>query len=162
MGYFYIITKILLTLQLKKKLTTIRQAFFFFVSFLSQTFTNHKTAGEEGWHFFNSSLPLPPASQTLRHQPGNYCKELTSIHSQQPDSNREPLVSERNSLTTKLRALKTRLFTQYYIRLLNFIDSQSIKAPLISLRASTSSKLLKNRWPFHLENCFLLKLVWDK
>ena len=31
--------------------------------------------------------------------------ELTSAHSWQPDSNREPLVSERKSLTTKLRAL---------------------------------------------------------
>ena len=41
--------------------------FFFFFSlsglgFLSQPFTNHSTAGEGGGHFFNSSLPLPPAS----------------------------------------------------------------------------------------------------
>ena len=35
--------------------------------FLSQPFTNHRTAGEVGGHFFNSSLPLRPASQTLRH-----------------------------------------------------------------------------------------------
>ena len=42
--------------------------FFFCVGFLSWTFTNHRTAGEGGGgHFFNSSLPLPPASQTLRH-----------------------------------------------------------------------------------------------
>ena len=41
--------------------------FFFYLSFLSRTFTNHRTAGEGGGHFFNSSLPLPPASQTLRH-----------------------------------------------------------------------------------------------
>ena len=31
----------------------------------SQTFTIHKAAGK-GACFFNSSLPLPPASQTLR------------------------------------------------------------------------------------------------
>ena len=37
------------------------------LGFLSQPFTNHRTAGEEGGHFFNSSLPLPPASQTLRY-----------------------------------------------------------------------------------------------
>ena len=55
-----------------------------------------------GGYLFNSSLPLPPASQTLRYQPGDYCRELTSAHSQQPHSNREPLVSERKSLTTKL------------------------------------------------------------
>ena len=41
--------------------------FFFYRGFLSQPFTNHRTAGEGGGHFFNSSLPLPPASQTLRH-----------------------------------------------------------------------------------------------
>ena len=33
--------------------------------------------------------------------------QLTSAHSWQPDSNREPLVSERKSLTTKLRALNS-------------------------------------------------------
>ena len=79
--------------------------FFFYLGFFSQTFTNHRTAGEGGEHFFNSSLPLPPSSQTLRNQPGDYCRELTSAHSQQPDSNREPLDSECKSLTTKLRAL---------------------------------------------------------
>ena len=41
--------------------------FFFYLGFLSRPFTNHRTAGEGGGHFFNSSLPLPPASQTLRH-----------------------------------------------------------------------------------------------
>ena len=38
--------------------------FFFYLGFLSRTFTNHRTAGEEGGHFFNSSLLLPPASQS--------------------------------------------------------------------------------------------------
>ena len=79
--------------------------FFFYLGFLSRTFTNHRTAGEEGAHFFISSLPVPPASQTLKRYPGNYCRELTSTDSQQPDSSRKPLVSERKSLTTKLRAL---------------------------------------------------------
>ena len=37
---------------------------FFYLGFLSRTFT---TAGEGGGYFFDSSLPLPPASQTLRH-----------------------------------------------------------------------------------------------
>ena len=72
--------------------------FFFYLDFLSQTFTNQRIAGEGRGHFFNSSLT--PASQTLRHQPGDYCRELTS--SQQPQ---EPSVSERKSLalTTKPR-----------------------------------------------------------
>ena len=34
---------------------------FFYLCFLSQRFTNHRTAREGGGHFFNSSLPLPPA-----------------------------------------------------------------------------------------------------
>ena len=37
--------------------------------------------------------------------PRDYCRELTSAHSLQPDSNREPLVSECKSLSTRLRAL---------------------------------------------------------
>ena len=41
--------------------------FFFYLGFLSRTFTKHRIAGEGGGHFFNSSLLLPPASQTLRH-----------------------------------------------------------------------------------------------
>ena len=40
---------------------------YFYVGFLSQTFTNHRTAGEGGGHFFDPSLPLPPALETLRH-----------------------------------------------------------------------------------------------
>ena len=40
--------------------------FFCYLGFLLQPFTNHRTAGEGGRHFFNSSLLLPPASQALR------------------------------------------------------------------------------------------------
>ena len=54
--------------------------FFFYLGLLSRTFTIHGTAGEGGGYLFNSSLPLPPASQRLRHQPGDYCRELTSAH----------------------------------------------------------------------------------
>ena len=31
----------------------------------------------------NSSLPLSPASQTLRHESGDYCRKLTSAHTAQ-------------------------------------------------------------------------------
>ena len=42
--------------------------FFFYLGCLSRTFTFHRTAGEGGGCLFNSSVPLPPASQTtLRH-----------------------------------------------------------------------------------------------
>ena len=54
-------------------------------------------AGEGGGYLFNSSLPLPP------------------------DSNREPLVSERKSLTTKLE--KCGVFSDFQY---GFRSSQSI------------------------------------
>ena len=56
------------------------RTFFSYLSFPSQTFTNYRTAGEERRHFFNCSLPFLPASQTLRHQPDNYCREIISAH----------------------------------------------------------------------------------
>ena len=39
--------------------------YFFYLGFLSRTFTIHRAAGEGGGHFLNSSLPLPPASRAL-------------------------------------------------------------------------------------------------
>ena len=80
----------------------LRYSFFFYMGFLSRPCTSHRTAGEEGGHFYNSSLPLPPALQRFRHQPSDCCRNLTSAHRQQPDSNQESSVSERKSLTTKL------------------------------------------------------------
>ena len=41
--------------------------FFFLFGFFSQTFAIHSTAGEGERHLFNSSLPLPTVSQTIRH-----------------------------------------------------------------------------------------------
>ena len=77
--------------------TNIFVVFFFFLGFLSQTFMIHRATREGGGYLFNSFLSVPPASQTLRHQQGDYCRELTSAHSQQPDLNQEPLVSEHKS-----------------------------------------------------------------
>ena len=110
--------------------------FVFYLGFVSRTFTNHRTAWEGGVHFFNSSLALPPASQTLRHQPGDYCRELTSAHSQQPDSNWEPLVSERRLPTTSLRALtfKFQTFKSFSLSLyliLNFVCNRQCNMSII-------------------------------
>ena len=89
--------------------------FFFYVGFLSRAFSNHRTAKKGGGYFINSSLTLPPASQTLRHYPGNYCRQLTTGHSQQLDSTQEPLVSKCKSLTTKLCALEyNRMIKKFY------------------------------------------------
>ena len=43
------------------------EEFFFYLAFLSEPFTNHRNSGEGGRNLINSSLPLPPALQTLRH-----------------------------------------------------------------------------------------------
>ena len=51
---------------------------FFSISFFSRTWAIHRAAGERGSYLFNSSLPLPPAAQILRHYPGDYCRELGS------------------------------------------------------------------------------------
>ena len=40
----------------------ISKVFFFYLGFLSRTFTIHSTPGEGGGYLFNSFLPLPPAS----------------------------------------------------------------------------------------------------
>ena len=55
--------------QLRVMQTQVSKRFFsfFYLGFLSRTFTNNRTAGEGGGHFFNSSLPLPPTPQALRH-----------------------------------------------------------------------------------------------
>ena len=65
------------------------ETLFFYLSFLSQTFAIRRTAGEGRGYFLNSSLPLPLAPQTLRHYWGDYCRELISTRSWQPDLNRE-------------------------------------------------------------------------
>ena len=48
--------------DLIKKVNLPERISFFYLGFLSQPFTNHRTAGEGGGHFFNFSLPLPPDS----------------------------------------------------------------------------------------------------
>ena len=78
--------------------------FFFYLGFLSRTFTIHRTAGEVGGYFFNSSLPLPPASQTLA---GAITAESPPLYITRTWTRTGNLwfPSERKSLTTKLRTL---------------------------------------------------------
>ena len=75
--------------------------FFFYLGFLSRIFTIRRTAGERGGYFFKSSLPLSPGphidiSQVIT-------AESSPLHVAS-SWNREPLVSERQSLSTKPRA----------------------------------------------------------
>ena len=76
------------------------EANFFYLEFLSQTFMIHKKAGEGEGYFFKSSVPLPPLQ---RHLDTSQAITVKTLHiTWQPDSNREPLVSECKSLTIKL------------------------------------------------------------
>ena len=54
---------------------------FFFLSgfFFTGIHDSQDSRGREGY-FFNSPPPLPPVSQALRHFPGDYRRELTSVH----------------------------------------------------------------------------------
>ena len=52
---------------LKNSIPISQMIFLFCLGFLSQPLTNQRTVGKGGGHSFNSSLPLPAASQTLRH-----------------------------------------------------------------------------------------------
>ena len=134
-----------------------------FSFFFSRTFTNHRTGGEGGGHFFNASLPLPPASQTLRHQPGDYCRELNSAHSQQPDSIRESIrVSECKSLTTKLRALLTTKLRAQWVEEFISVDDHGAKSAkggnpeFIILAKSNLKKAVK----YLLHNCYFKLWNW--
>ena len=117
---------------------SVTKGFVFFSIWVS--FHESQDCREWGGHFVISSPSLPPALQTLRHQPGDYCKQLTSADTQQPDSNREPLVSERKSLTTKLRAQK--LFSEIQKIHRKTPGSESLFNKVAALRPVT---LLKRR-----------------
>ena len=64
--------------------------FFFYLSFISQTLTIHRTVGEEGGYLFNSYIPILFLSQ-----------KLTLSHQLDPD--RELLFLKHQLLTTKTR-----------------------------------------------------------
>ena len=100
-------------------LSSAEYLFCSYLDFLSRTFTIHGTASEGGGYLFNSPLPHPPASQTLGHYPGDYGRVLTSAYNWQLDSNRESLVSERKSVTTKLRAINTFIRNMEYVEYLH-------------------------------------------
>ena len=115
--------------------------FGFYFCFLSQTFTNHRIAEEGAGYFFNSSLPLPAASQTLRHQPGDYYRELTSAHGQQPDSNREP-----NSLffysTVRKKVKRKRPYIYLYINIAYKLHTTQLQTThLLQMKYLTTSNL---------------------
>ena len=89
---------------------------FFLTGFFSRRFRNHRTAGEGGGYFFNSSLPLSPASQTLRHQLGNYWRASSWTQTRNlwfSSTNRQPLSyapTNLHTLTTNQQARRPRNF----------------------------------------------------
>ena len=73
-----------------ESLYVVKHSLLFFLSGIS--FTIHRTSSEGGGYLLISFLPLPLISQTLRHQLGYCCRELTSEDSWQPELNMKPLV----------------------------------------------------------------------
>ena len=65
---------------------------FFLPGFLSGIFTIYRITHEGGGYLLISFLLLLPASQTLGHQLDYCCRELTSLHSWQPELNMDYLV----------------------------------------------------------------------
>ena len=58
------------------------KTFFFYLGFFHEHSQITGLQGKKGGgHFFDSSLPHPPASQAFRHLRGYYCKQLTSAYS---------------------------------------------------------------------------------
>ena len=86
-----------------------------------------RIVGEAERYLFNSSLPFLPTSLTLRHQPGDYCRGITSPHSQQPEQNRKPLVSECKLVTTKLPTVILRISLYFSILAFSLLSLQSLK-----------------------------------
>ena len=86
--------------------TAFLQATFFVSGSFFTNIPDSWALGEGRGYFFNSSLPPPSASQTVRHQLGDYDRELTSAYSQESGSDRKPLTFRNKSLTTKLRVLE--------------------------------------------------------
>ena len=68
----------------------------------------------KGYAIFNSSLPLPPTSQTLRHSSDDYGRELASAHSLWAVSVWVPLVSDCKLLTTKASAFYWVLVSSFH------------------------------------------------
>ena len=62
------------------------------------------------WIFFHEYSRFTRSTTSTRFT--DYCRGLTSAHSQQPTSNREPSASERKSLATKVRAFNNKSMNQ--------------------------------------------------
>ena len=87
---------------------------FFFTNIHKSLHSRGKGGGGRGY-LFNSSLPLPLASQTFRHQPGDYFRGFISANTQWLDSNRKPLARERKTLAMYLCIINTAFFNLYKI-----------------------------------------------
>ena len=78
--------------------------FFFYLGFLSQTFTGQQRKGEG--IYLTPLYHFHPLHGQLDISRAITAESSPPAHSWQPDSNREPLVSKRKLLNTKLRALE--------------------------------------------------------
>ena len=98
--------KLNLNLKLNLGLKFGTEFFFFYLGFLSRTFTIDRVVDKRENYFFNSFLQRPTVLQTLRHQPGDYFRRLTSPHSEKLESTRELFVSVAASFSVLTLQLK--------------------------------------------------------
>ena len=125
--------------------------FFFYLDFLSRTFTNHRTAWEEGGHLFISSIPLPPASQTLRHYSRAITAESSPLHF--ASSRTRAQIANHYPLTT-FRSSGCKLYIKRYISVVcSSIRRSCEKMKLLVYKRTRSLHLMTVS--FSKENTFL-------
>ena len=91
-----------------KKITeAVAQSFFFYLGFLSRTFTNHRTAGKRGGHFFNSNS-TSTQTQTTPDSPISSEQPIDFIVNDTKDE-------EINNLNAEVKALKSFITEQLYV-----------------------------------------------
>ena len=91
-----------------KKITeAVAQSFFFYLGFLSRTFTNHRTAGKRGGHFFNSNS-ASTQTQTTPDSPISSEQPIDFIVNDTKDE-------EINNLNAEVKALKSFITEQLYV-----------------------------------------------
>ena len=119
---------------------------FFYLDFLSRTFANHRTAGERGGYFFNSSLPLLPLYRHL-----DISRVITTESS--------PLhITSSRSQTEELLVSECKSLTIYYIPyimssifLCQRWDNWSRELTVMNQQRNIQNPVKHGKW------CYLLK-----
>ena len=99
---------------------------------------------------FLSSLTHLPASQTYKHKPGDYSRELASACSQQPESDLESLAAKHKSLTTKLHFVAIAIIHYVYHFFRIVFKAPSFVKKIYFFQSTTCCRLF-----FKVKYCFI-------